>query len=590
MIDNSNFNLVEDKLYSWYSEWCQGPGPFSYTLYMIYPGDSNATILSSNLYLPNLVGASPYNINIVDSICGDKFRTGTEAWDDGNKNNGDGWNSVWNTESGWTWTGGSQSNKDTCNEICGDGIRFNTITTYWDDGNKNSGDGWTSVWSTQKGWTWSGGSQSNKDIWSEICGDGIRFNTITTYWDDGNKNNGDGWDLACKVENGWKWTGGTNITKDIWNGDTTQETISAAAVGAFFGVVVIFSLWNISAPQGIWISMNQFQLILLLLLTKSNIPKLIQNYLSGLKATTWSFNIIPFKNIPGLRSIILYFDFSLQNKDLDIFGIFSGSTIVNNFSFVCIMLIIGLIQVLFTLMSKWFKKANSVKVKKWLVATHQFFNYSIYIRFAIEVNQFMLLSCTSEIKRWNTSNSSNIISLIISFVIVFVCGWFIIISFLSWTKYEISENVSENYPFKEFFNGITLKSSAKLYSTIFMLRRMTLVSLLIFGSSLSNIYLVIPMIVCQTVYLILVVSIRPFKEVKNNVIEISNEWFYLILVSMLAYYNETSRWSQSIQSVYLGIIIMNSLTIISVLICKLLIFNFYSLTSEFLFCKYKFSK
>ena len=215
VIDNSNFNLVKDKLYSWYSEWCQGPGPFSYTLYMIYPGVSNAAISNSNLYLPNLVGASPYSIKIVDSICGDGLRTGTEAWDDGNKNNGDGWSSIWSTEFGWTWSGGSHLNKDICNEICGDGIRFNTITSYWDDGNKNNGDGWSSIWNTESGWTWSGGLQSNKDTCNEICGDGIRFNTISTYWDDGNKNSGDGWNLVWSTESGWIWSGGSQSNKDI---------------------------------------------------------------------------------------------------------------------------------------------------------------------------------------------------------------------------------------------------------------------------------------------------------------------------------------------------------------------------------------
>ena len=162
-------NLVKDQFYSWYTQWCQGGGPFYYALYMNYPGISDAAISSSDLFLPSLVGASPYNINIADSICGDGFRTGAEAWDDGNKNNWDGWSSAWSIESGW---------------IC------------------------------------SGGSQANKDIWSEICGDGIRFNPITTYWDDGNNISLDGWDSVCNVENGWKWTDGTNFTKDIWIGDT----------------------------------------------------------------------------------------------------------------------------------------------------------------------------------------------------------------------------------------------------------------------------------------------------------------------------------------------------------------------------------
>ena len=122
VIDYFNLNLVKDQLYSFYSEWWQGCCPFYYTLYMNYPGVTDAAISSSDLFLPYFVGASPYNINIADSICGDGFRTGTESWDDGNKNNGDGWSSVWSTESGWTWLGGSQSNKDICREICGDGI------------------------------------------------------------------------------------------------------------------------------------------------------------------------------------------------------------------------------------------------------------------------------------------------------------------------------------------------------------------------------------------------------------------------------------------------------------------------------------
>ena len=117
-----DLNLVKDQLYSWYTEWCQGWCGLYYALYMNYPGVSYSAISSSNLFLPRLVGASPYNINIADSICGDGFRTGTEAWDDGNKKNGDGWSSVWSTESGWTCSEGSQLNKDIWNEICGDGI------------------------------------------------------------------------------------------------------------------------------------------------------------------------------------------------------------------------------------------------------------------------------------------------------------------------------------------------------------------------------------------------------------------------------------------------------------------------------------
>ena len=131
--------------------------------------------------------------------------------------------------------------------------------------------------------------------------------------------------------------------------------IGAVAVGVVTGVVGIFSIWNISSPQGLWISMNQFQMILLLLLTKCSIPKPIANYLTGLKATTWSFNFIPFKDIPGLNKLVSYFDFKLSNNSLDYFGVLSGSTFVNNFALICILILISVIVASYILISKLWK-------------------------------------------------------------------------------------------------------------------------------------------------------------------------------------------------------------------------------------------
>ena len=84
---------------------------------------------------------------------------------------------------------------------------------------------------------------------------------------------------------------------------SSASTATQSAVGAIAGVTVLFSFWNMSNLQGIWITMNQFQLILLLLLTNSHIPKSIVDYLTGMKATTCSLNFVPFKDLPGLKNI-----------------------------------------------------------------------------------------------------------------------------------------------------------------------------------------------------------------------------------------------------------------------------------------------
>ena len=151
-------------------------------------------------------------------VWGDGIRTITVSgfWDDGNNNGNDGCSSNWRVESGWSCSGGTPSFSDTCSEIWGDGKRFNSLVTYCDDGNIIDGDGCDSNWNIEIGWLWAGGTSASKDTWSEIWGDGIRFNTNATYCDDGNLANNDGWDSSWKIEVGWTWSGGNSFTKDTW--------------------------------------------------------------------------------------------------------------------------------------------------------------------------------------------------------------------------------------------------------------------------------------------------------------------------------------------------------------------------------------
>ena len=154
------------------------------------------------------------NTTIVSEVWGDGFKTGSEQWDDGNTADGDGWRSNWSQEFGWTWSGGSVAAKDTCQEIWGDGRRFNSNSTYWDDHNTNIGDGCSSTWTVEAGWSWSGGNSNSKDTWQELWGDGKRFNSNSIYWDDNNTASGDGCNSVWFIETGWICFGGSASNKD----------------------------------------------------------------------------------------------------------------------------------------------------------------------------------------------------------------------------------------------------------------------------------------------------------------------------------------------------------------------------------------
>jgi cysteine-rich repeat protein len=161
---------------------------------------------------------------------GDGLKVGSEGCDDGNAVAGDGWSAGWTLEVGWSCSGGSSTSADSCSEVWGDGKRFNSVSTYCDDGNTVSGDGWNNLWTKEVGWSWSGGTSTTADSCSEMWGDGKRFNTNTWYWDDGNSINGDGWNNSCAVETGYQWSGGTTTSPDncseIWGDGKRFNSVS----------------------------------------------------------------------------------------------------------------------------------------------------------------------------------------------------------------------------------------------------------------------------------------------------------------------------------------------------------------------------
>ena len=74
---------------------------------------------------------------------------------------------------------------------------------------------------------------------------------------------------------------------------STQSTI-----GASMGLAAAVSLMNMSSPVGIWSIVNQFQMLLLLLLTGAFMPATVRQFLSGMDFALNIFGLIPFYKVP----------------------------------------------------------------------------------------------------------------------------------------------------------------------------------------------------------------------------------------------------------------------------------------------------
>jgi cysteine-rich repeat protein len=171
-------------------------------------------------------------LSLVFVTCGDGNRDGGEFWDDGNKINGDGCSEYWVIETGYSWTGGSSVTADTCHDTWGDGVFYGSEAGRWDDGNFDNGDGWSAGWIIEAGWICSGGSTSTPHIWADTWGDGLVVNRATpNYCDDGNSISGDGCSSSWAIESGWTWSGGSNLIPDVCQDICGDGSFHGSVVG-----------------------------------------------------------------------------------------------------------------------------------------------------------------------------------------------------------------------------------------------------------------------------------------------------------------------------------------------------------------------
>ena len=112
----------------------------------------------------------------------------------------------------------------------------------------------------------------------------------------------------------------------------------------FIGVIVLIlvgsNIAKLSTTASLWSTINQLQLLFFLFLTGAFIPKDIEVIITGLSICLNPFSYFQIK-LKGDRNFVSdYFNFGLENSNLEFFEIKSDSTVVNLNSFFFSMVII----------------------------------------------------------------------------------------------------------------------------------------------------------------------------------------------------------------------------------------------------------
>ena len=350
-------------------------------------------------------------------------------------------------------------------------------------------------------------------------------------------------------------------------------------IGATVIVTIKSSIANVSSTSSLWSLINQMQLLFLLFLTRAYLPGEVRTTIIGSQFVLNPTQHIPLERISVYDSALDNFNFELSNALFEPLEVNSDSSFYNTSSTSLLLIDSLIFHIIVYILYKLISRINTegrwwFKVVKWIIKRiYPILTYGYYIRTILELNQYLLVTSIYEIHEFNTHGVYRILSLIYAFCLIILCLLLIGITFyLGSSSYSLFQ--SEHNKLGEFFVGVKGEKKFKLYVWVLIMRRTIMVFFLIIFMSISS-RLLIGILVCILLLQLIYVSIlRPFKEVKDNIVEIINEFYLLILFSNWIYFNTKEEWNTTITSIYVWVIASNSIMIFIISIGNESIFLF----------------
>jgi hypothetical protein len=373
----------------------------------------------------------------------------------------------------------------------------------------------------------------------------------------------------CTVDNWDTWVNGDSNTcqecssgYSLSAGKWVSDMIGAAGAVAK-AALAIGVLANIASPQGSYSMINQFQIFLLMPLTDAYFPQEVITFLTSIDFTMFSFSFLPIKNLPLVNTLFELIDFDQTDSYYDQIGLESGSTFINHYTLFVVYGAIGIAHVTMYFVNRNAKKVkNQTWIHRAIQKTFDFMTFNIYIRMFIEAYLLILVSSLKEPFYFGgPDRSTKTISLMLNFVFMVLWVSFFFLSLWQWIKSKNERSFINQYYFNEFFEGVKMNWYARAYSSMFLGKRILLCLIVIPTIFLPKMAKITFFVLTELVSWVMIWTLRPFSELKNNIIEITNELFFTIAWGSLFYLNTESNWSMTITMGFVFMLVINSLVV-----------------------------
>ena len=369
------------------------------------------------------------------------------------------------------------------------------------------------------------------------------------------------WDLCQNDPALWQiWTSGYKVSTDSksWkfveqpsktetnsqqNSTNTNDSIAVAGtvtqvvVGANVILGSTTSILCGTSTQGAWASINQFQLYLLVPLLNIYIHPDILDFLSGFTFSFFSFSFFRVEEFEFIKFILSVFSDKKSNNYLESIGIRYVNSFRNHAKiiFTLTIFIILHLMIFFPLhrLIKWIKSESFLsKIIEYIL---NLFMLTLYIRSLLEAFLFCFLSIIIEIQSIGFTYSI----ILFLFWIVFIGAFYTI-----WMRYWFGSLDKEISYFREFFSGIKESKIWCFYFNFFILRRVLWVLIVILLQDCSKYVQVVLFSLVNLICLGFSWGFRPFLFIKDNLIDIINDFSFAVFWTQMIYLNSESVWNK----------------------------------------------
>ena len=281
------------------------------------------------------------------------------------------------------------------------------------------------------------------------------------------------------------------------------QTTTQVTAGITVGIIITLSIVNMSSPTGLWIVVNLFQMLMLLILTGAFIPKTLRQYLTGMKFALLNFNFIPYIRIPFIYEAHEWIKFEQNSEDMKDVGISDGSTIVNNVSFLTTLLVFIFMHIPIVLIYNK-TRSKTGRCKRMVDYAYKVMTLAVYIRLLQENYQNIVLSSISEVYNFDVSDNRRTVSLSVAYL--FLISSIVFYFFTVYQFYKTRVRSARNsYAYsEELFSGLKMSNKARLFTVALITRILLLGAFMICMQHLHFMVRVTIFIVIQVLFLAMI--------------------------------------------------------------------------------------